>query len=59
MKTSIVEFCHSSIDIEVDGEDCISQVYCSLKKGHPENHSARIWWNNEDLVEDLHIEELP
>jgi hypothetical protein len=39
-------FCNATIDIEING--MTETVFCSDRADHPEAHSAKIWWSDED-----------
>lgn len=41
--------CAASVEIELDGQ--LQDVQCSQNAGHPEAHSAKIWWSSTDAGE--------
>lgn len=38
-------FCSSVVKVEIEGE--IQDIGCTMNAGHPESHSAKIWWSDD------------
>lgn len=38
--------CMASAEVEINGE--VQDALCSQPEGHPEAHSAKIWWSDDD-----------